>query len=155
MRNRPPDGELKLLELASMIDEDRPIDWDSHESVSRHHDECAVLAELRVLATLTHFYRGRKAIWREIAFVVPVDPRAVSDIRGAIAVLDPDAVELLCAQYLPLRRWARGRLPRGARGAMDTNDVVQDVLVSVIKIKRSSSSSRATKAPFRATSARR
>ena len=29
---------------------------------------------------------------------------------------DPDAVELLCARYLPrLHRWARGRLPRGAR----------------------------------------
>ena len=47
---------------------------------------------------------------------------------------DPDAVELLCARYLPrLHRWARGRLPRGARGAMDTGDIVQEVLVSVIK----------------------
>ena len=47
---------------------------------------------------------------------------------------DPDAVELLCARYLPrLHRWARGRLPRGARGAMDTNDVVQEVLISVIR----------------------
>ena len=47
---------------------------------------------------------------------------------------DPDAIELLCARYLPrLHRWARGRLPRGARGAVDTGDVVQEVLVSVIK----------------------
>ncbi len=47
---------------------------------------------------------------------------------------DPDAVELLCARYLPrLHRWARGRLPRGARGAMDTSDVVQEVLISVIR----------------------
>jgi RNA polymerase sigma-70 factor (ECF subfamily) len=47
---------------------------------------------------------------------------------------DPDAVELLCARYLPrLHRWARGRLPRGARNAADTGDVVQEVLISVIR----------------------
>ena len=47
---------------------------------------------------------------------------------------DPDAVELLCARYLPrLNRWARGRLPRGARSAMDTGDVVQEVLINVIR----------------------
>jgi RNA polymerase sigma factor (sigma-70 family) len=47
---------------------------------------------------------------------------------------DPDAIELLCARYLPrLHRWARGRLPRGARGVVDTGDIVQEVLVSVIK----------------------
>ena len=47
---------------------------------------------------------------------------------------DQDAVELLCARYLPrLNRWARGRLPRGARSAMDTGDVVQEVLVNVIR----------------------
>jgi RNA polymerase sigma-70 factor (ECF subfamily) len=47
---------------------------------------------------------------------------------------DPDAVDLLCARYLPrLHRWARGRLPRGARGAVDTGDVVQEVLISVIR----------------------
>ena len=47
---------------------------------------------------------------------------------------DSDAVELLCARYLPrLHRWARGRLPRGARSAVDTGDIVQEVLVSVIK----------------------
>ncbi len=47
---------------------------------------------------------------------------------------DSDAVELLCARYLPrLHRWARGRLPRGARSTVDTGDIVQEVLVSVIK----------------------
>ena len=47
---------------------------------------------------------------------------------------DPDALDLLCARYLPrLHRWARGRLPRGARGAADTGDVVQEVLISVVK----------------------
>jgi len=47
---------------------------------------------------------------------------------------DPDAVELLCARYLPrLHRWARGRLPRGARAYADTGDIVQEVLISVIR----------------------
>jgi RNA polymerase sigma-70 factor, ECF subfamily len=47
---------------------------------------------------------------------------------------DPDAVELLCARYLPrLHRWARGRLPNSSRGAVDTGDIVQEVLISVIK----------------------
>jgi RNA polymerase sigma factor (sigma-70 family) len=47
---------------------------------------------------------------------------------------DPDAVELLCARYLPrLHRWARGRLPRASRTALDTGDVVQEVLISVVR----------------------
>jgi RNA polymerase sigma-70 factor (ECF subfamily) len=47
---------------------------------------------------------------------------------------DPDALERLCARYLPrLHRWARGRLPRSARGPVDTGDVVQEVLIRVIK----------------------
>jgi RNA polymerase sigma-70 factor (ECF subfamily) len=47
---------------------------------------------------------------------------------------DPDAMDSLCARYLPrLQRWARGRMPRGARGAVDTGDVVQEVLIKVIK----------------------
>ena len=47
---------------------------------------------------------------------------------------DPDAIELLCARYLPrLHRWARGRLPRGSRNAMDTGDIVQEVLISVLR----------------------
>jgi RNA polymerase sigma-70 factor (ECF subfamily) len=47
---------------------------------------------------------------------------------------DADAIDLLCTRYLPrLHRWARGRLPRGARTAVDTGDIVQEVLVKVIK----------------------
>jgi RNA polymerase sigma factor (sigma-70 family) len=47
---------------------------------------------------------------------------------------DEDALERLCARYLPrLHRWARGRLPRGARSAVDTGDIVQEVLIKVIR----------------------
>src|SRR5262249_34045993 len=38
------------------------------------------------------------------------------------------------ARYLPrLRRWASGRLPRWVRDASDTQDVVQDTLIQVLK----------------------
>ena len=47
---------------------------------------------------------------------------------------DEDALDRLCARYLPrLHRWARGRLPRGARSAVDTGDIVQEVLIKVIR----------------------
>jgi RNA polymerase sigma factor (sigma-70 family) len=43
---------------------------------------------------------------------------------------DEEAKERLCAYYLPrLHRWAQGRLPCNARGAVDTGDIVQDVLM--------------------------
>jgi RNA polymerase sigma-70 factor (ECF subfamily) len=46
----------------------------------------------------------------------------------------PDATERLCARYLPrLQRWAHGRLPRSARTALDTGDVVQEVLMHAIR----------------------
>ena len=47
---------------------------------------------------------------------------------------DGRALEPLFARYLPrLRRWASGRLPRWARDAGDTQDLVQETLVSVFK----------------------
>jgi RNA polymerase sigma-70 factor (ECF subfamily) len=43
---------------------------------------------------------------------------------------DQDALEVLLARSLPpLRRWARGRLPVAARGALDTQDLVQDTIL--------------------------
>ena len=42
---------------------------------------------------------------------------------------DRAALDALCARYLPrLERWAHGRLPGWARGAVDTNDLVQVTL---------------------------
>lgn len=50
-------------------------------------------------------------------------------IRGG----DERAREALLARYLPiLRRWAHGRLPAGARGLADTDDLVQVTLVRVL-----------------------
>ena len=44
------------------------------------------------------------------------------------------ALEALLARYLPrLQRWAHGRLPPAARGALQTQDLVQDTLMHVIQ----------------------
>lgn len=46
---------------------------------------------------------------------------------------DRDALERLCARYLPrLRRWAHGRLPAWARGPLETDDIVQESLVRTV-----------------------
>ena len=47
---------------------------------------------------------------------------------------DQEALEVLFARYLvPLRRWASGRLPRWARDARDTQDLVQETLLQTFK----------------------
>jgi RNA polymerase sigma-70 factor (ECF subfamily) len=47
---------------------------------------------------------------------------------------DSQALDDLAARYLPLlTRWARGRLPPGARDLADTSDLVQETLVQVFK----------------------
>ena len=47
---------------------------------------------------------------------------------------DPDALNRLFARHLPaLRRWASGRLPRWARDAMDTDDLVQETVIRAVK----------------------
>ena len=46
---------------------------------------------------------------------------------------DANALNDLCARYLPrMQKWAHGRLPAWARGALDTHDLVQDALLQVI-----------------------
>ena len=52
--------------------------------------------------------------------------RAQSGDRSAARILIERAMP-------PLRRWTRGRLPRYARGGIDTEDVVQDALVNTLK----------------------
>ncbi|MEO5823678.1 MAG: sigma-70 family RNA polymerase sigma factor [Vicinamibacteraceae bacterium] len=47
---------------------------------------------------------------------------------------DSEAENEICRRYSPrLHKWARGRLPAGARPAMDTGDIVQDVLIRAIR----------------------
>jgi RNA polymerase sigma factor (sigma-70 family) len=47
---------------------------------------------------------------------------------------DRTAVEALLQRCLPsLRRWAHGRLPSAARGAFDTEDIVQDAALHALR----------------------
>ena len=47
---------------------------------------------------------------------------------------DREALEVLFARCVPLlRRWARGRLPRWARDAADTQDLVQETVLQTFK----------------------
>ena len=47
---------------------------------------------------------------------------------------DEAARNALCARYLPrLQRWAHGRLPASARGALETIDLVQDTFMQVLQ----------------------
>jgi RNA polymerase sigma-70 factor, ECF subfamily len=47
---------------------------------------------------------------------------------------DAEAENEICRRYGPrLHKWAHGRLPAGARPAMETGDVVQDVLIRAIR----------------------
>ena len=47
---------------------------------------------------------------------------------------DRAAVEALLERSLPdLKRWAHGRLPAAARGALDTGDLVQETALHVLR----------------------
>src|SRR5262245_24820283 len=47
---------------------------------------------------------------------------------------DEAARNELCARYMPrMMRWAHGRLPKSARGAMDTIDLVQDTFMRALQ----------------------
>ena len=47
---------------------------------------------------------------------------------------DPAATNALLERCLPpLKRWAHGRLPSAARGALDTDDLVQKVALNMLK----------------------
>jgi hypothetical protein len=80
--------DIALLELASMIDEDQTIDWDSEEGVVRGDEERAVLAELRVLAALTRVYRDPDAVGLETEGQELVAPALPPATWGSLAVFE-------------------------------------------------------------------
>jgi RNA polymerase sigma-70 factor, ECF subfamily len=72
--------------------------------------------------------------------VLMPDPRTTNPLESTQQLLDlvrqgdRDALDRLYARCLPpLRRWARGRLPAAARGALDTQDLVQDTVVNSLR----------------------
>lgn len=65
---------------------------------------------------------------------VPAEPAATIDLVQRARSGDQAALDDLFARYeTRLRRWAHGRLPAAARGAMDTQDLVQETLVRVFQ----------------------
>ena len=67
-------------------------------------------------------------------------PRGPADVESTVELLnraragDASALDALFSRCLPpLRRWARGRLPLGARGALDTQDLVQDTVLNALQ----------------------
>jgi RNA polymerase sigma-70 factor (ECF subfamily) len=74
----------------------------------------------------------------------PPDPESSQDtpleLRSTLELLDmardgsDRAREVLFARCVPpVRRWARGRLPTGARGMLETEDVVQEAVYHVLQ----------------------
>ena len=61
------------------------------------------------------------------------DPGSTAELLELVKAGDRAARERLLARYLPvLRRWAHGRLPSHARGAVDTDDLVQVSLLRAL-----------------------
>lgn len=61
-------------------------------------------------------------------------PESSTQLLDRLKSGDEGALELLIARYLvPLRRWAHGRLPAWARTMSDTQDLVQDAIVRVLR----------------------
>ena len=67
----------------------------------------------------------------------PVAPNGLETTVELLAQVrqgDRDALDRLIARCMPpLRRWARGRLPSAARGVLDTQDLVQDTILSSLR----------------------
>ena len=61
-------------------------------------------------------------------------PDTTVELLARVRAGDQLALEALFARCLPpLRRWARGRLPAGARGALETQDLVQDTVLHALQ----------------------
>jgi RNA polymerase sigma factor (sigma-70 family) len=66
--------------------------------------------------------------------VRPLDPETTVELLERYRQGDSQALNDLVTRCLPpLRRWARGRLPGFARGVMETQDIVQDTVLGVLR----------------------
>jgi RNA polymerase sigma factor (sigma-70 family) len=62
------------------------------------------------------------------------DPESTAELVHRAKLGDRDALEeLFRRHYPPLKRWARGRLPRWTRDLRDTDDLVQDSLYQTLR----------------------
>jgi RNA polymerase sigma-70 factor (ECF subfamily) len=73
--------------------------------------------------------RGSKSQRQE-----PAPAERTQDLLRRAQAGDDFALEQLLSRYYPrLQRWATGRLPRSARQLVDTQDIVQEVLIKAIR----------------------
>ncbi len=80
---------------------------------------------------------ARRSVASSSAPMAEREPETSFELIRRAQAGDADAVDELCRRYGPrLTRWARGRLPRGARPAMETGDLVQDVLSRAVQSLR-------------------
>lgn len=64
----------------------------------------------------------------------PPDLSSTTDLLRRAQLGDHEALNELFRRHLgPLRRWARGRLPRWTRDLRDTEDLVQDTLAQTLR----------------------
>ena len=64
----------------------------------------------------------------------PLDMLSTRQLLEHVRNGNLEAREILFTRCVPaLRRWARGRLPTGARGLLQTEDIVQEAVFSVLK----------------------
>jgi RNA polymerase sigma-70 factor (ECF subfamily) len=62
------------------------------------------------------------------------DPTTSRQLLARAKTGDRDALDALLRLYLPrLRRWARGRLPAGTRGVLETADIVQETVQKAVQ----------------------
>jgi RNA polymerase sigma-70 factor (ECF subfamily) len=70
----------------------------------------------------------------ELPQMEPLGPEATIELLNRIKGGDDLARERLLERCIPaLRRWARGRLPPGARGMLETADLVQDAVIACMR----------------------
>jgi len=60
--------------------------------------------------------------------------QSTAELLNAVRRGHDEALAVVLRRCVPaLRRWARGRLPAGARGLLETEDLVQETVVRVLK----------------------
>ena len=80
------------------------------------------------------YHRTKTKVTMRDSGTTPNPLESTHELLSLVRQGDRDALERLFARCLPpLRRWARGRLPAAARGALDTQDLVQDTIVNSLR----------------------
>jgi RNA polymerase sigma factor (sigma-70 family) len=66
--------------------------------------------------------------------VAPLSPEATVQLLDRAKQGDAEALDRLLQRIMPaLRRWSHGRLPQGARGLLQTDDLVQDTVIAAMR----------------------